>query len=53
MISWLLCLMGCHHWSDPGGHCLDCGKCDEFFHSHVHCREEAAAKAKAKEAGNG
>lgn len=41
MPKWLdkfLCFIDCHHWSDPGGHCIKCGKCDEIFGLHKKCR---------------
>lgn len=31
-----LCLLGAHYWDYPGGHCEDCGECDEFFGPHYH-----------------
>lgn len=33
-ISWWLCAARCHRWDYPGGHCEDCGVCDEFFGEH-------------------
>lgn len=33
----LYCWMMCHKWDMPGGHCEDCGECDEFFHLHREC----------------
>lgn len=27
----MLCGMRMHRWSHPGGHCLSCGKRDDFF----------------------
>lgn len=32
------CKFGNHCWNEPGGHCEDCGKCDEFFGKHWACR---------------
>jgi hypothetical protein len=43
-IKKILCFIGAHHWSDPGGHCIDCGKCDELFYPHYRCRESRAVK---------
>ena len=40
MPSWLnrlLCRIGAHHWDMPGGHCTECGECDEFFGVHMDC----------------
>lgn len=37
-LSKLLCWLGCHRWDCPGGHCEECGACDEFFHEHSVCR---------------
>jgi hypothetical protein len=31
-----LCWIGVHAWDLPGGHCQDCGACDEFFGPHEH-----------------
>jgi len=33
----LLCLLQCHKWDMPGGHCEGCGKCDDFFGKHEDC----------------
>ncbi len=30
------CLCGMHRWDEPGGHCEDCGACDELFGKHLH-----------------
>lgn len=43
MLGWLskiLCLIGAHHWDYPGGHCEECGECDEMFGLHYKCRNE-------------
>lgn len=42
-MKWLikiLCFIGIHRWDMPGGHCENCGKCDEFFETHQHYAEE-------------
>ncbi len=31
------CWMGLHRWSEPGGHCEKCGRCDTFFDGHERC----------------
>jgi len=39
-MSWwrdLLCRLGMHHWSEPGGHCEDCLVCDESLGPHPNC----------------
>jgi hypothetical protein len=36
----LWCRIGLHRWNMPGGHCDDCGKCDEFFGPHNHKRKK-------------
>ena len=33
---WSSCAFGMHRWDMPGGHCEECGKCDEFFGPHDH-----------------
>lgn len=33
------CKLGLHRWDYPGGHCTDCGMCDEFFEKHS-CRNK-------------
>ena len=33
----MYCRMGLHKWDMPGGHCEDCGICDEFFEPHKNC----------------
>jgi len=30
----ILCFFGLHYWEYPGGHCMDCHACDEFFGRH-------------------
>lgn len=35
MLAWP-CRFGLHRWDHPGGHCEDCGACDEFFGPHDH-----------------
>jgi hypothetical protein len=30
------CGFGLHRWDSPGGHCEECGACDEFFGKHNH-----------------
>jgi hypothetical protein len=37
------CKMGLHRWNMPGGHCEDCGACDEFFGGHEACRKHLKA----------
>jgi len=40
--NWLcrvLCFLSAHRWTHPGGHCICCGKCDEFFGPHDHDEE--------------
>lgn len=32
------CLCDLHRWDEPGGHCTDCGECDEFFGKHAHVK---------------
>lgn len=34
----LLCNLNLHRWDMPGGHCENCGACDEFFESHLMCK---------------
>ncbi len=31
LLSRLLCLLGAHRWSHPGGECECCGLHDDFF----------------------
>lgn len=35
----LLCWLGTHEWDHPGGHCVDCGKCDLLFGNHGHPKD--------------
>lgn len=30
------CWQHLHRWDSPGGHCENCGACDEFFGPHHH-----------------
>lgn len=41
----LLCYIGGHEWDYPGGHCVDCGKCDHFFGKHVHSDDLALRRS--------
>jgi hypothetical protein len=34
-LAW--CRIGWHEWDQPGGHCVDCSKCDEFLGPHTDC----------------
>lgn len=43
-ISRLFCWMGLHRWDIPGGHCEECGACDEFFGPHRDCVEKKGSR---------
>ena len=36
----LWCRIGLHKWDSPGGHCVDCGICDEFLGPHSECSKK-------------
>ena len=42
------CRLGLHRWDMPGGHCEECGACDEFFGPHEGGRLDVAASKNAE-----
>ncbi len=40
LVWWFTRCPRTHRWDEPGGHCEECGACDEMYGRHERCRRE-------------